>query len=428
MAELLISDITATLKEVLLPYVQDNFPKKTIALDQFKRNGNMQVMNDEFIAPVYTSRHGGVANLADDGNNVISSGGRNTSRGTVAVEIVTGALNISKLAIDSSKSNLLAVQNTLQAQTETLTKDFARHLNRQIYGGGDGVVSMVRTTGGSVGTGTIAVEAIATSEAGIGTVDDGRAVDYYGTINGDISPTKYFAVDQVIGVGTGGAADGTITNVTGTSIVSGAPTAIVTAANDAIYIQDGSGEGAGTSEILGIRAALSSSTGTSTYAGLARNTTGWTPSFGSASQALTLAVLESADGDVQEYADEAEDKYIILVNKTLYRKYGDLLTAMRRTVNKTDLLGGWKGLEFAAGGNVVGVFRDYDVPDGEVLLINLNTWTICQVSDVSWMEDPSGGGLLRLQNTIQYQAVMHWFVNMICLAPAANAKETRKTA
>lgn len=427
MAELLLSDITATLKEVLLPYVQDNFPKRTVLLDQMKRDAETLAMNDEFLVPVYTSRHGGVANLSNDGGSVVSSGGRNTSRGTIGVEIVTGALDISKLAIDASKSNALAVQNTLQAQTEKLTNDFARHVNRQLYGDGSGVVSKVRTTGGSVGTGTIAVEAIATSEAGYGTIDDGRAVDYYGTINGDISSTKYFAIDQIIGVGTAGAADGTVTDVTGTSIVSGAPTAIVTAADDSIYIQDGSGAGAGTSEFIGIRAALSSSTGTSTYAGLARNTVGWTPSFGSVSEALTLTRLEAVDGDVQEYADP-NDKYIILVNKTLYRKYGDLLTAMRRTVNQTDLLGGWKGLEFAAGGNVVGVFRDYDVPDGEVLLINLNTWKLLQVSAPGWMEDPSGGGLLRLQNTIKYQAVMHWFANVFCVAPAANGKQTRKSS
>src|SRR3990167_9212227 len=180
MGELLLTDITATLREVTLPYVRDNFPKKTVLLDQFKKDAEMQVMNDEFLVPVYTSRHGGVANLADDGNNVISSGGRNTSRGTVAVEIVTGALNISKLAIDASRNNTLAVQNNLTQQTIKLASDFARHINRQLYGGGDGVVSMVRTTGGSVGTGTIAVEAIATSEAGYGTVDDARAVDYYG--------------------------------------------------------------------------------------------------------------------------------------------------------------------------------------------------------------------------------------------------------
>src|SRR3989304_718412 len=337
-----------------------------------KRDSDTLVMNDEFLAPVYTTRHGGVANLANDGGTVVSSGGRDTSRATVSVEIVTGALNISKIAIDSAKSNALRVQTSLQAQTETLTKDFARHVNRQLYGGGDGVVSKVRTTGGSVGTGTIAVEAIATSEAGYGTIDDGRAVDYYGTINGDISPTKYFAVDQVIGVGTAGAADGTITSVTGTSIVSGAPTAIVTAANDSIYIQDGSGEGAGTSEILGIRAALSSSTGTSTYAGLARNTTGWLPSFGSASEALTQKRMEDTYLAAQEYASKS-DKIIIVVNKTLFGKYGQILTSMRRTVSETDLLGGWTGLEFAAGGNRVGVFLDYDVPDGEVIFLNLDT-------------------------------------------------------
>src|SRR3990167_9182331 len=130
---MLLSDYTAALKEVLLPYIKDNFPKKTIALDQFKRDAETHVMNDEFIFPIWTSRHGGVANLADDGNNVISSAGRDASRGTVGVEIITGAFDISRLAIDASKSNTLAVESSLTAQTKTMLKDFARHVNRQIY-------------------------------------------------------------------------------------------------------------------------------------------------------------------------------------------------------------------------------------------------------------------------------------------------------
>ena len=419
MPQLLQSDWTAVLKEVLLPYVRDNFPKQTILLDQLKRNAGVTTFNDEFIAPIYTSRHGGVANLANDGNSIISSGGRNTSRATVSVETVTGALNISKLAVSSSSSNTLAVENALVAQTKTLAQDFARQVNRQLYGDASGVVTMVRASGGSVGVGTIAVEAISAS------VDDGRAVDYYGTINGDISPTKYVAVDAIIGVGTAGAAVGTVTGVTGTSILTSA--AIVTAANDSIYLLDGSGQGAGTSELLGIRAALSSSTGTSTYAGLSRDTVGWTPQFGSASEALSLTRMEGQFLSSREYAGMT-DKYIFLVNKTLYQKYGDVLTSMRRTVNSSDLLGGWTGLEFAAGAGKVAVYLDYDVPDGEIILIDMETWTLCQVSDIDWMEDPGGGGLLRLQNTIQWQAVMHWFVNVLCLAPAANSKQTRKTS
>ena len=122
-----------------------------------------------------------------------------------------------------------------------------------------------------------------------------------------------------------------------------------------------------------------------------------------------------------------DDKFAILVNKTLYKKYGDILTSMRRTVNEADLLGGWSGLEFAAGAGRVGVFLDYDVPDGEVLILDLDSWTLCQVSDLDWLEDPNGGGLLRLQNTITFQATMVWFANVMCLAPAANARETRKS-
>jgi len=419
MANLILSGFSSALKEILLPYIRDNFPKKTILLDQMKRNAGTDLINDEFVAPLYTSRHGGVANLADDNNNIIQSGGRNTSRGTVGVKIVSGALDISKLAIDASK-NTLAVENALTAQAKTLAGDFARQVNRQLYSDGVGVVSMVRATGGSVGTGTIAVEAISAS------IDDGRHTDSYGTVNADISPVKYLAVDQIIGVGTAGAADGTITSTTGTSVVSGAPTAIVTAANDSIYIQDGSGEGAGTSEIQGIRAALSSSTGTSTYAGVARNVTGWTPNFGSVSEALTMSRLEDSYLSAKETA-ELDDKYIILVNKTLYKKYGDILTSMRRTVNSADLLGGWTGLEFAAGAGNVGVFLDYDVPDGDALVIDMDTWTITQVSDVDWLEDPNGGGLLRKQNSILFQAVMVWFTNAFCLAPAANGRETQKT-
>jgi len=415
-----LSDWTAALKEVVLPRIQDNFPKETILLDQMKRNVDVEQLNDEFIAPVYTSRHGGVVNLTNDGNSVNAAVGRTVSRGTVPVEIVSASFNISKLAIDASRSNNLAVAPALSSQATTLAKDYARHVNRQLYGEAVGVVGKARASGGSVGAGTIAIEAIDAS------ADDGRIQDWYGTINNDIAPNKYFATDQIIGIGTAAVDLGTITSVTGTSLVVTGDPAIV--ANDSIYLVDGSSTTAasGTNEFLGVRSALSSSTGTATYAGLARSTIGWTPQFGSANEALTQKRMEDTYLAALEYASKT-DKYVILVNKTLFGKYGQILTSMRRTVSETDLLGGWTGLEFAAGGSRVGVFPDYDVPDGEVIILNLDTWTITQVDDVGWMEDPSGN-LLRLQNTIRYQAVMVWFANLLCLAPAANGKQTRKTA
>src|SRR3990167_1338704 len=398
-----LSDWTAALKEMVLPYIQDNVPKESILLDQFKRNAGVNRINDEFIAPVFTSRHGGIVNLGNDGNNVNAANGRTVSRGTVPVETVTATFNISKLAVDASKGGL-AVAEALDTQTTTLARDYGRHINRQLYSDGVGIVGQVL---GSVGVGTASVMY---PDANL---DDGRSVDWYGTINSDIITTKYFAAGQIVGIGTGAADLGTVTSVTGTSIVyTGDPASV---ANDSIYLVDGSGGGAGTSEFLGIRAALSSSTGTSTYAGLARNTIGWTPQFGSASEALTQDRIDDSYLSAREYA-RGSDKFIILVNKSLYKKYGKILTSMRRTVNETKLLGGFTGLEYAAGGGVIGVFVDYDVPDGEVLIIDLDSWKLCQVRDLDWLE--SGGELLRLQNTITYQAVMVWFANVMTVAPA----------
>lgn len=419
-----ISAYDAVLKEVLLPYVRDNFPKATILLDQMKRNAGVTPMNNEFIAPVRTSRHGGIANLANDSSNIPTASGASYSRGTVAVKIPVSTFDITRLAIDASRSSNLAVTPALENQAKTLADDFGRFLNRQLFWDGIGVVAQARQTGGSVSGTEIAIEAV-----GNGTgPDDGRVQDWYGTINsdgqaGDVD--KYLAVGNRIGVGTGAAAVGTVSALTGTSIQTTGT--LTSAASDSIYLVDGSGVGAGTSEFTGLKAALSSSTGTSTYAGLARTVIGWAPSFGSASEALTLDRMENNYLTAYEFAQRT-DKYIILVNKTLYRKYGNILAAMRRVVNEADLLGGFKGLEFAAGGAVVGVFPDYDVPDGEVFILNLDTWTICQVSDMTWDDEPGMSTMLRLQNTLSYQAVMHWFANVICLAPGANGHETRKTA
>src|SRR3990167_2207568 len=187
---MVLSDYSSALKEVLLPYIQDNFPKKTILLDQVKRNSGVTFINDEFIAPLRTSRHGGVANLATDGSSVRSANGVSTSRGTVPVKTVTGAFDISKLAIDATKTSKGAVENALEFQARTLASDFARHVNRQLYGGVAGVAGMV---GGSVGAGTAGLAVPGAS------LDDGRSIDWYGSVNGDIAPAKYVHANQVLG-------------------------------------------------------------------------------------------------------------------------------------------------------------------------------------------------------------------------------------
>jgi len=397
-----------------MPFVQDNFDKKTILLDQLKRNQGVTFMNDTFYAPIRSSRNGGVVNLANDGNSLVA-GSAGVLQASASVKLVTGSFLISKLVLDATSTVKGAVENELIRQAKTLASDFSKSVNRQYYSDGYGVVGQV---GGSVGAGTIG---LTYPDANL---DDGRSIDWYGSVNGDIAQNKYITANQVLAIGTAGVDLGTVSSVSGTTVVvTGAP-AIV--ANDTIYLADGTGEGAGTSEIQGVRLALSSAT-TGSYAGVARTTTGWTAQVGTVSEALTLDAMEDKYIASKEYADSS-DRYAIFVNKSLYKKYGAILTSMRRVVNATQLLGGWTGLEFAAGAGNVGVFLDYDVPDGEVEILNLDSWVVCQVRDMSWMENPEGGGsLIRSRGNLQYEAAIAWFTNLLCVAPGANGRLTQKT-
>jgi hypothetical protein len=411
-----ISDVSNALQKVIMPYIRDNLPKETILLDKVKRNAGVTFMNDNFYAPIRTSRHGGVHNLANDGNK-LNTGKTSLGQASVGVKILTGTFDISKLAIDATKTTKGAVENQLTFQAQSLSSDFARSVNRQMFQDGSGVISEVS---GSANATVVAVRVPTASN------DDGRAQDRYGAVNGDISAVKYIPAGAIIGLGTAGAAVGTVASVAnggsvGTITLTGGA---AHAANDAIYLLDADGEGAGTAEITGLGAALSSGAGD--YAGVARSIVGWDPQTDVTSEALTLSAMETQYLRAKEYSMSG-DQYAIFVNLTLYKKYGDLLTAMRRTVDTADLLGGWTGLEFAAGGGRVGVFLDYDVPDGEALIVNLDSLTVTQVSDMDWLENPGEGSMLRRSDYITYQATMVWFMNMLCLAPGANAKLARKT-
>ena len=414
-----LSDVSNTLQKVIMPYIRDNFPTATILLDQIKRNAGVTFMNDAFYAPTRVGRHGGVGILGSDTAQLVS-GKASYAQLNVGVKILTGTFDISKLTIDATKTSKGAVESQLTAQAKSLASDYAKNVNRMYFGDGSGALAQFQgTASSSRGTAELLdADGIAV---------DGRVRDKYGTINGDIVPTEYLNVGMAVTGGSASGSVGTIGTVTTSTNTIYYNADISRAANAPIYTSDADGNAAGTLEVGGLGVALASDIGgTSLYAGTTRASFGMQAQFGSTSEALSLSRMEDSYLAAKKYA-QTGDRYAIFVNKSLYKKYGDILTSMRRAVNESSLLGGWTGLEFAAGAGKVGVFLDYDTPDGEVLIVNLDTFTVCQVSDLDWLENPDGGGLVRKVNYITYQATMVWFTNLLCLCPAANGKETRKT-
>lgn len=415
-----LADFSNALLQVVQPYIQDNIPNQTKLLQTFKKDVEYSQINNTFYAPIRSSRHGGIANLAND-KAKLRTGSSSVARASISPKILTGTFDISDLVKKASMGDKRAVESDMKFQMRTLTADFSKSVNRQLWSDGVGVLAQVATSG-SVGVGTIGLTNPDSS------LDDGRGdfAGWYGSINGDLDPTKYLAIGQAIGIGTAAADVGTITSITsngstaGTVIVTGAP-AVANA--DAIYLVDGDENAAGTLEINGVRSALS--VGTADYAGIARTSQReWQPQYmGTASNAaLNVADMDLIYKKAREYAQEG-DKLAWFGNISTVTKYGQLLTALRQTVNKTELVSGWSGLEYQAGNGQVGVFEDYDAPDGEMILLNLDTWNICQVADMGFLDQ----NLLRRSDYITYQQVFTWYMNVLNVCPAANGRMLRRT-
>lgn len=411
-----VSDFQSGFREVIQSYIQDNLPQQVKLMQVMKSNDGAEYesINNQFFVTLRSGRHSGVVNLAG-ANNKLRTGSASITRGTVSAKILTATFDINDLVNKASKGDKKALENAGTFQSRSMKNDFSKSVNRQYASDGVGVIGQVS---GSVGAGTLSVMYPNSS------LDDGRSTDWYGTINGDISAKKYFAVGQAIGIGTAAADVGTITAITGTRalgtlVVTGSP-AIV--ANDSLYLVDGDESAAGTSEIQGYAAALSS--GTASYAGISRDVELFAPQIlGTASNAaLAIADMDTVYADAVEYSEEG-DRYAWFMNKSLYTKYGQLLTSLRQTVNKTELVSGWSGLSYMAGKGDVGVFLDYEVRDGEAVLLNLDTWTICQVADMGFV----GQDMLRRSDYITFQNVFTWYTNLFCKCPAANGRLLRRT-
>lgn len=415
-----MGDYDSAFQKVIQPFIQDNVPKEAKLMQVIKTNDSVQQFNNNFYFPVRSNRHGGVVNLAND-KAKLRTGSAPTTQGTVGQKLMTATFDISDVVKKASQGDKLAVESALDFQMRTIKNDFVKTVNRQYFSDGVGVLAQVANTSGSVGSGTLAVIYPDTN------LDDTRGdiSGWHGPINYDIRPTKYFTAGQAVGIGTAAADVGTITSVSGgsaqgTLVVTGAP-AINN--SDAVYLVDGDESAAGTSEIQGVRAALSVGTAT-TYAGISTSLDVWAPQYmGTASNAaLSINDMDTVFMSAYEYAQEG-DRYAWFMNKSLYTKYGELLTALRRTVNQTELVSGWTGLKYEAGMGDVGVYLSYDCPDGEAILLNLDTWTVCQVAPMGFVED----NFLRRSDYITFQKVFSWYTNLACRCPAANGRMLRRT-
>lgn len=392
-----ISDISNVLQKVIAPKIQEVLPEDIIFYDMLKRNSGVQKLaNNTFYLTVRSGRHSGIAAVSEGAK--LASGKPKYDQYTVSSKYVFGTFELTDQVLEAAKDSKGALVNYMTEQTRALRIDFARELNRMFWGyGGEGVALVAA---GDATTGTTLTLAPMLS------------------VNSDIAATKYLAAGMKIECN--GDTD-TIVSVDSATQVT-LTTGFTRVAGETIKKTDG--DGTVVDEPMGMDGIVSNSTEAlvPTFQGQTRASTPFAniSYYDATSEALGLNKMELAYIAAKEYGNPR----FVFMNKTLWKKYGNLLEGYKRTADLKEILsGGWKGLDFM-GGNAA-VVLDYDVPDGKVFFIDPDSVTIGEMTPLSWID--RGDGVLRRIDYASWQGVLRWYGNLIGKNVQANAKLTTKT-
>ena len=387
-----LSNIANVLKKVIAPAIQEVLPQETIWFDMLKTNAGVTPMaNNTFYISIRSGRHSGIASVAEGAT--LPSGKPQWSQANVTAKYVFGTFDITDQVIESAKSSVGSLVNYLMENTKSLKVDFARELNRIFWGAGDETIAKVASGDATTGTTLTLAPVLA--------------------VNTDIPATKYLAAGMNLDINGDNCVISTVDSDTQVTLVAG----ITRVAGENVKKADG--DNAVVDEPMGISGLLVNS---GTIQGIDTAASPWfTPAqIETTSEALSEAKMIAAYVKAKEHGDPK----FVFMNASLWKKYGTLLTSMKKTSDLKEVLsGGWKGLDFM-GGNA-SVVLDYDCPDGKVFFIDPDSLTLAQLTPISFID--RGDGLLRRVNYAAWQGVLRWYGNLCIKNPKANAVLTTKT-
>ena len=395
---LTISNISPVLKKMILPIVEAQVSKKVILLDQVKKNVGVEVINDNIYIAVRTAFHSGFYSPAEGTEPRV---GKSTYAQPVApmkynfstVEFTDQALSAASAVGPKSVAKILTTE--IESARDTAKK----HGNRILHGAGTGKLCQTNGAQGGGGSATLTVDGCPSSPASGG------------------NHTKYLAPGQYISIA-GATAVQILTVDSKTQVTL---TAVSTWADDAVITL------ADASEPMGLAGIIDDGDNVATFQNILRSANPWANAqTDDTSEALSEADMIDRLIEAREYGDGPN---MVLMGKTMWVKYGSLLTSMKRTTEvKPVLSGGWKGLEFMDG---VPVLWDPDTWEGYVQMPNTRKLTIAQGSSMlEWLEADAMGGILRRSptNRANWEGTMKWYFNFVGRQVNDSARLSGKTA
>lgn len=403
MATQLLSTADAILKDLYVGPIVEQLNQKTYMLDQIERDSeHIDHTGRRAVVPLHKNRNRGRGSIAD-GGNLPSAGRQEWLDAIVPIRYHLYGIELSDAAIEGSKRSEGAFVSLLEAESKGVANDMRKDIQRQVFGSGDGILTMT-----------------VSNAAGVITVDSVQYVQVGDTVDVVVAATGAVGATGVVGATVVARTPGAWQ--TGTITVSPAPAGAV-GATHAVYIA-----GNRNFEMDGLRNIIASSrTLHSVNSATAGNAfwDGFVQNVGTSMTALATAgesFFEQAYDGVGRGGNGDVD--VFLTSRGVRRRLADTYASQKRMndARMVDIHGGYTAIMV----NETPVVADDDAPNWQAFGINRDSFKWYEQVKPGWLESKDGNVFqLKTAGTGTYasvwQAWFKWYAALGNHAPNRNA-------
>ena len=371
-----LSNASAALKDFYLPGIRSQL-NDDIPLLQYVEKNTEDVEGKAAVLSIGLKRNAGVG-FRPDGGTLPTAGQQGFGEERVALRYAQARGEITGPTIRASRSDKGSFARLLKYEMQRLRTDLRRDTNRQLWGTTDGKIATCTVASNTVVIGL----ATATTVVQMRQFEVGMLVD----IGAVATPTGATSANAIVSVD---IANKTITLTT----------AITTATTDFVFRSGNVGVSV-SYELTGMQSIVDSSGALFNLNPATAGQAAWASTEQGSVGAISENVIASNIHAVQIASGEWVD--MAFTSDGVHRAFANLLTSLKRFPGTRDLKGGYKGLDFAAGGPTVPVVWDRDCPGGTMFLVNTKHVTEYQGNDWDWM-DNDGSSLSRVANKDAYE-------------------------
>ena len=383
--------VTAILKEVYQPKINEQLNNETKALKRVKRTseGVDKVGGRDAYFAIHVGRNEGIGARRE--MELLPDAGQQTyARGHVALTYQYGLVRVSGQTFELASSDYQTFASVVDQELTRIKSDLALDLNRQVYGDASGAIAKATAVAGNV---------VTVDNATITKLRKGMTVDVY---QSNLNTVR--AASRVI---TAVDYDAKTITLGGAAITGLAAGDVITRAGNINREWNGFGN-------------IISNTGNLHDVDPTQEPLWKSVVDNSGGQITELRMIEMA----HKIVNQGSKTTAIITTQGLMRKYWSILQGMRQIVNTQKFTGGFSGLGFVTDEGEIPLVSDYQAPEGQMIYINEDEMRIPQTHDWKFMDRDGGTMWDKVPGHDAYQATLYQYSNLATFRRNAHGKFT----